>query len=579
MLVQLLSHNSIEALKRVFEMTIPMPGWLRTYSVEQLYQDLVAALIVTILLIPQSLAYAMLAGLPPQMGLFASIMPLMVYAVLGSSRTLSVGPVAVISLMTATAIGAADLDTLTQKMLAAGVLALMSGAMMILAGVLRIGRLANYISHPVTSGFISASAVLIAVGQLGHVFGVNLKGHAVVEQLLSFGSQIDQINLLTLAIGSAAVLLLVVGKSTGTALLTASGLSSKLASILSKAWPLGVIFGGAVIVASVPDRGVAIVGTVTGGLPNLQLPWLSFEQVQKLMMPAALIAVIGVVESLSVGQALAVKRRQNIAPNQELVALGGANVASAVCGGFPVTGGFSRSVVNFDAGAQTQMASVFTAFGIGFATMFLTPFLYYIPKAVLAATIIIAVLGLIDFGMLTKTWRFAKADFMALVLTIGLTLAFGVELGLVGGVTLSILLHLTKSSRPHIAEVGLVSGTEHFRNVKRHNVATRDDLLTLRLDESLYFANAKFLENEIAVRVALSQGLAHVVLQCSAINALDTSALESLERINARLNDAGIRFHLSEVKGPVMDRLQRSNFLDHLTGKVHRSQFEAFTTV
>lgn len=569
----------MEALKWVFKMTDPMPDWLRTYSVEQLYQDLVAALIVTVLLIPQSLAYAMLAGLPPQMGLFASIMPLIVYAVLGSSRTLSVGPVAVISLMTATAIGAADLDTPSQKMLAAGVLALMSGVMMILGGLLRIGRLANYISHPVTSGFISASAVLIAVGQLGHVFGVNLTGHAVVEPLLSFGNQIDQINLLTLAIGSAAVLLLVLGKSKGMALLKACGVSKKLASILSKALPLGVILGGAVIVASVPDRGVAIVGTVTGGLPTLQLPWLSFEQIQKLMMPAALIAVIGVVESLSVGQALAVKRRQNIAPNQELVALGGSNVVSAVCGGFPVTGGFSRSVVNFDAGAQTQMASVFTAVGIGLATMFLTPFLYYIPKAVLAATIIVAVLGLIDFAMLKKTWRFAKADFMALVFTIGLTLGFGVELGLVGGVILSIMLHLAKSSRPHIAEVGLVPGTEHFRNVKRHHVTKREDLLTLRLDESLYFANAKFLESEIAVRVASSHGLAHVVLQCSAINALDTSALESLERINERLNEVGVRFHLSEVKGPVMDRLQRSKLLQQLTGKVHRSQFEAFTTV
>lgn len=198
---------------------------------------------------------------------------------------------------------------------------------------------------------------------------------------------------------------------------------------------------------------------------------------------------------------------------------------SAVCGGFPVTGGFSRSVVNFDAGAQTQMASIFTAVGIGLATMFLTPFLYYIPKAVLAATIIVAVLGLIDFGMLTKTWRVAKADFMALVFTIGLTLGFGVELGLVGGVTLSILLHLAKSSRPHIAEVGLVPGTEHFRNVKRYHVTTRDDLLTLRLDESLYFANAKFLENEIAVRVASLQSVSH---HCRAWRTLFFSARRSM---------------------------------------------------
>lgn len=556
----------------------PALSWLRGYGPAVFTQDLLAAMIVTILLIPQSLAYALLADLPPHMGLMASIMPLIVYALLGTSRTLSVGPVAVISLMTATAIGGAGLETPEQKMLAAGVLALLSGGMMSLAGFMRLGVLANYISHPVAAGFVTASALLIALGQVKHLLGVSMDGHTALELAVSLGQNVSQTHLLTLGIGGVALVGLYASRAGLKRVALGLGVPDFIAGLLPKMVPLALIAGATLFViwAGAGESGVQTVGRVEGGLPRLTLPWLSLEQVKSLLGPAALISAVGFVESLSVGQTLGAKRRESVSANHELVALGGANVASALSGGFPVTGGFSRSVVNFEAGAQTQMASVLAAVGIALASLFLTPLLFYVPKAVLAATIIVAVLGLVDLHVFRLTARFSKADFTALVLTVVLTLAMGVEVGLVTGIAVSVLLHLAKSVHPHVAEVGLVAGTEHFRNILRHDVQTRDDLLTLRLDESLYFANAKFIETDVSRRVAGNPRLNHVVLQFSAINSLDTSALESLIKLNERLEHGGVQLHLSEVKGPVMDRLQRSTFLEQLTGRVFLSQFEAF---
>ncbi|MFM8665971.1 MAG: SulP family inorganic anion transporter, partial [Betaproteobacteria bacterium] len=298
-----------------------------------------------------------------------------------------------------------------------------------------------------------------------------------------------------------------------------------------------------------------------------------------LAMPALLISVVGFVESVSVGQTLAAKRRQRVDPNQELVALGGANLGAAFTGGFPVTGGFSRSVVNFDAGARTPLAGLITAAGILLATLTLTPVLFHLPQATLAATIVVAVWSLVDFQVLQRTWRYSRPDFIALVATLVLTLLQGVEVGLVVGVAVSLLLHLWRTSQPHIAEVGLVPGTEHFRSVLRHQVLTSPSVLSLRVDESLYFANARALEDRINAAVAQSKALRHVVLQCSAINDIDASALESLESINQRLEQAGLTLHLSEVKGPVMDKLQRSDFLSVLSGKVYLSHYQAVAAI
>jgi SulP family sulfate permease len=320
---------------------------------------------------------------------------------------------------------------------------------------------------------------------------------------------------------------------------------------------------------------VKIVGDVPRGLPPLTLPVFSGEVWSQLFGAAVLISIIGFVESVSVAQTLAAKRRQRIVPDQELIGLGASNIAAAISGGYPVTGGFARSVVNFDAGAETPAAGAFTAIGIAFAALFLTPLLYFLPIATLAATIIVAVLSLVDFSILRGTWAYSKADFTAVLATIMLTLGFGVETGVSAGVILSIGLHLYKTSRPHIAEVGLVPGTEHFRNIKRHEVLTSPHVVTIRVDESLYFANARFLEDYIYDRVADCDEIKHIILMCPAVNEIDHSALESLEAINLRLKDVGISLHLSEVKGPVMDRLQKSHFLQALTGQVFLSQFAA----
>jgi len=281
------------------------------------------------------------------------------------------------------------------------------------------------------------------------------------------------------------------------------------------------------------------------------------------------------VESISVAQTLAAKKRQRIDPDQELIGLGAANVGAAFTGGYPVTGGFARSVVNFDAGAETPAAGAFTAVGLAIAAMALTPLIYYLPTATLAATIIVAVLSLVDLGILKRAWDYSKADFAAVSATILVTLGFGVELGVTTGVALSILIHLYKTSRPHMAVVGRVPGTEHYRNVLRHEVITDPHILTVRVDESLYFANARYLEDRIYDMVAQRDDLHHVILMCPAVNEIDMSALESLEAINERLDALGVKFHLSEVKGPVMDRLRSTHFLEDLTGEVFLSQHQA----
>ncbi|MGY6707633.1 MAG: SulP family inorganic anion transporter [Rhizobiaceae bacterium] len=557
---------------------LPVLDWGRHYGRETLSSDLLAAVIVTIMLVPQSLAYAMLAGLPPEVGLYASILPLVAYAIFGTSRTLAVGPVAVVSLMTASAIGEVAAQGTTDYLTAAVILALLSGGMLVLMGLLRLGFVANFLSHPVISGFITAAGLLIAAGQLRHIFGVNEGSGHLHEILGGLAGSMGAVNPFTLALGGGVLAFLYFARIWLKPMLRAIGLGPRLADSLTKAGPVLAVVVTIWIVTSfdLGAEGVSLVGAIPSGLPPIGLPSVDLEVVRILLLPAFLISLVGFVESVSVAQTLASKRRQRIQPDQELVGLGAANIASGISAGYPVTGGFARSVVNFDAGARTPAAGVFTAIGIALATLFLTPWLANLPQATLAATIIVAVLSLVDLKAIRRVWRYSKVDFSAMAVTIAGTLFMGVETGIVLGVVLSLLLHLYRSSRPHVAVVGQVEGTEHFRNIERHKVETRPDLVTIRVDESLYFANSRFLEDKVAALVAERPEVRHVVLMCSAINMIDASALESLEEINHRLSDAGIKLHLSEVKGPVMDRLKRTDFLDHLSGRVFLSQFDAF---
>ncbi len=560
---------------------VPILDWGRNYTRGAFSNDLIAALIVTIMLIPQSLAYALLAGLPPEAGIYASIVPIVLYAIFGTSRALAVGPVAVVSLLTATAIGQVAEQGTAGYAVAALTLAFMSGAFLVLLGVMRLGFMANFLSHPVIAGFITASGILIATSQLRHILGVDAHGHTMPEMVGSILAHLPETNWVTLAIGSLATGFLFWVRKHLKHFLGLLGAGPVLADILTKAGPVATVVATTVTVwaLGLNAQGVQIVGTVPQGLPPFTRPDLSFDLVGELIAPAILISIIGFVESVSVAQTLAAKKRQRIDPDQELIGLGAANLGAAFTGGYPVTGGFARSVVNFDAGAETPAAGAFTAVGLALAAFALTPLVYFLPKATLAATIIVAVLSLVDFSVLKKTWVYSRADFVAVATTIGLTLGLGVEVGVASGVGTSILLHLYKTSRPHVAEVGLVPGTQHFRNILRHEVETIPSIVTLRVDESLYFVNARFLEDLIQHRLPEGGSVSHVILVFSAVNEVDYSALESLEAINQRLSDLGIGLHLSEVKGPVMDRLERSHFLDQLNGQVFMSQYEAWITV
>lgn len=556
---------------------LPCIDWAASYDRVTAGKDGLAAVIVTLMLIPQSLAYAMLAGLPPITGLYASIAPLFLYAIFGSSRTLAVGPVAVISLMTAAALEPMFPTGSAAYIGAAMLLAALSGVILLLMAVLRLGFLANFLSHPVISGFISASGLLIALSQLKHILGVKAEGQTVLQLIPSLAEQIPYINLPTLIIGGLCLLFLQLVRTRLKGLLLALGCSKGWADSLTKTGPVLTIIVSVLVVTlgDLESSGVRVVGAIPEGLPAMQLPTLDWQLSMQLLPAALLISLVGFVESVSVAQTLAAKRRERIDPNQELVGLGASNIAAAVSGGFPVTGGFSRSIVNFDAGARTPMAGILTAVGIAITAMFFTPLFHSLPHAALAATIIVAVLSLVDFGSLKRTWRFSKQDFIAQAATMFGVLFMGVEIGIIMGVSLSLVLFLWRTSRPHSAVVGQLPGSEHFRNIERFAVVQSDSVVSLRVDESLYFPNARYLEERVIELMVEYPHCKHFVLMCSGVNLIDASALDSLEAISERLSTAGMQLHLSEVKGPVMDQLHRSEFLQHFGGQVFVSQYAA----
>ena len=556
----------------------PILVWSKSYTYNDLANDGLAAIIVTIMLIPQSLAYAMLAGLPPEMGLYASIIPLILYAIFGTSKTLAVGPVAVIALMTSASCSQFANPGSSEYIVFAIILALMSGIILTFMGLLKLGFIANFLSHPVISGFITASGLIIASSQLNHILGIEGRGSNLYEILVNLAGNLISINGYTVSLGVFALIILFWCKTRLKNFLLERGLKSSIADILSRTGPVFAILltSLAVWLLDLEMKQVAIVGSIPEGLPSFAMPSFTFSIWRELLPAAILISLVGYVETVSVAQTLASKRRQRIDPNQELIALGISNVGSGISGGFPVTGGFARSVVNFDAGAKTPAAGAFTAIGIALATMFLTPVLFYLPKATLSATIIIAVLSLVDFKAVFKTFSYSRPDGMAMTGTILVTLLLGVEVGIISGVGISLVMYLYRTSRPHIARIGQVPGTQHFRNVNRHLVITSKKIISLRIDESLYFPNARFLEDSVNSYVGKEPEIKDVILMFSAINYLDASALESLEAINRRLADAKVKLHLSEVKGPVMDQLKRTHFLSELSGQVFLSQFDAF---
>ncbi|MGO3056161.1 MAG: SulP family inorganic anion transporter [Halomonas sp.] len=557
---------------------LPIFTWLPHYHKRLLGADMLAGVIVTAMVIPQSLAYALLAGLPAVVGLYASILPQLFYTLMGTSRTLAVGPVAIIALMTGAALSSIAQPGTEAYLQAALVLSLLSGLILVTMGALRMGFFSNFLSHPVISGFLTASGILIAASQLGSLLGVSSSGFTLIERAITLIPNLPAFNPYTLGIGAGTLTFLIAMRRYGKQTLTRFGIPPALADLLTKAGPVFAVVATSLITWhwQLAASGVAVVGDIPSGLPALSFPWADASLWRALLIPALLISLVGFVESVSMGQMLAAKRRQRISPNQELIGLGAANLAAGITSGMPVTGGLSRTVINYDAGAQTPAAGAFAALGIALVTMSFTGWLYYLPIATLAATISVSILTLVDIPMLRQTWRYSGSDFAAMAVTILLTLVEGIEAGIIGGVTLSIALFLYRTSRPHSAIVGRVPDTEHFRNTARHDVETVSNVALLRIDESLYFANARYLEDTVYNLVASHPELEHVVLICSAVNLIDASALESLDAINARLKDSNVKLHLSEVKGPVMDKLKKSDFLDALTGRVFLSTYAAW---
>ncbi len=558
---------------------VPLPAWLKNYQSQFIAGDITAGLIVTVMLIPQSLAYAMLAGLPPEIGLYASLLPMVAYALFGSSMTLAVGPVAVSSLMTASALmplasqGSADYISLSI------LLALLSGLMLLVAGFLRLGFLAWFLSHPVISGFISGSAVLIAIGQLKYLLGLQFSSSGVVSSLKNLAQHLQETNSTTALLGLSAVLFLLFARKYLGPLLKQMGLSAKTSDLLTKLAPMAVVIVSTALVAiyglDQTDK-VSIVGRVPSGLPSIGLPSIQWDHINMLLLPALLISLVGFVESVSVGQSLALKRGQRIDPNSELVGIGAANIASAFSGGFPVTGGFARSVVNFSAGAQTPAAGIVSAVLMAIVIAGLTEWFYYLPQAVLSATIIVAVIGLIDTHTLKEAWHYDKADAIALLLTFAGVIFFGVEEGIVIGVAMSLAVLVWRSSHPHMALVGRVPGTEHFRNVERHQVEVFPGLIALRIDESIYFANSQLIAEKIEGLLSEHPSTHCVLLILSAVNQLDTTALGMLTELEKTLSARHITLQFAEIKGPVQDRLQPTELGDRMQNRIFLSTQQAF---
>ena len=563
---------------------LPILGWLPRYRRTDLVGDLLAGLIVAIMLVPQGMAYALLAGLPPQVGLYASILPLVLYGLFGTSRTLAVGPVAIVSLLVATGLAPLAQAGSAEYIQLALTLALLVGLIQVLMGLLRVGFLVNFLSHPVLVGFTGGAAIVIGFSQLKHLLGIAMPRTEQLTETIAYATRhLAETNLVTLAIGLSGIAILLYFRQGLAGHLRRRRVPENLITPLTKSAPLIVVLAGTLLVWGLhldQSAGVKVVGDVPAGLPPLTLPTFNLSQWQLLLTTALVISFVGYMESISVAKSLASKRRQKVDANQELIALGIANLGATFSGGYPVTGGFSRSVVNFTAGATSGLASIITAGLIALTVIFLTPLFYFLPNAILAAIIMVAVVGLIDVKTFRHVWRYNKGDAAALLVTFVAVLFAGVENGILIGVAVSIAMFIWRTSKPHVAVVGRLAHSEIYRNVLRHPVQTCPHAIAVRIDQSLYFANTKFLEDTVLRLVADRPEVTHFVLIGTAINFIDASALETLQALHRELRDAGVDLHLAAIKGPVLDRLQAIGFVDQLgPDHFHLTTYQAMRAI
>ena len=555
------------------------PHWVSHYRREHLSDDLIAGLIVTVLVIPQSLAYALLAGLPPQVGLYASIFPVIAYALLGSSMTQAVGPVAITAIMTFAVLSPLAAPGSPQYLMLAATLSLFSGVLVLIFGALRLGFLSQLLSRPVISGFISGSAVLIVLSQIKFLLGISPQGSNSWQVLISLFENFSQTNRVTLAIGATSLVLLFAAKRWLAGALTRAGVPKKRAEFAVRLTPLAVlVVATGVVIALELDvkRGVAVVGAVKEGLASFTFFMPDPQMLELLVGPALILALIGMVQNITMAQALAIRRREKVDSNRELVGLGAANITAAFYGGMPVGGGLSRSAVNTAAGAQSPLASIVSALSMLAIVALGTHWLAKLPLAVLAASIVVAAISMVDVQALKQAWAYDRADALALLGTALGVLVLGIQQGIAVGIGLSLAALLLRASTPHIAVIGRIHGTEHFRNVERHGVETLPGVLFLRIDESLFFGNLSAVEARLTLELEKAPDTHDLVLIMSAVNRIDTTAMEVLTDLNRELAEHGVRLHLAEVKGPVQDRLEKSPLWPALSGSVHLSVNEAF---
>ena len=523
-------------------------GHVRGYRRADLRGDLFAGAVVAVMLVPQGMAYAMLAGLPPVIGLYASAIPLLVYALFGSSRQLAVGPVAIISLLLAARVSALAAPGSAEYVGIILTVALLVGAIQLAMGLLRLGFLTHFISHAVMSGFTSAAAIIIILSQMGHLLGIELgREHSVGPLMMEIVSRLGETHVLTLMTGVTAIAVLA------------------LFRIKAPRFPSGLLLVTAATALTfflgLDERGLAIVGAVPKGLPSFAMPGLNSALALPLLTTALTIVFVGLMESVAIAEIVAARENYKLDVNQELRALGLANGAAAFFSGYPVSGGFSRTAVNYEAGAKTPLASTVSATLILLTLLFLTPIFRYLPKGVLAAVVIVAVSSLIDVKQAVYLFRLRKADGVVLLVTFLATLLAGVQTGVLSGVALSLAQFIWRSAHPHMAELGYLASENVFRNVKRYSEArVFPNALILRIDASLYFANLEFVERYIRERLADEGGIQWVILDMSGVNDMDAVAVGALEKLMENYKDGGIVFLFAGLKGPVRDLLARASW-------------------
>ena len=548
---------------------VPIIDSVREYRRVDFGYDLVAGLVLGVVTVPQAVAYAFLAGLPAQAGLYACLAPMVIYAVLGSSRQLVVGPVAIAALMVAATVGEHAPAHSDAYLGITTILCLQVGILLWLLRLLGMGGIVNLLSHPVITGFVNAAAILIIISQLPAFTGIAIDGgDNAMDRLIGLVFAIGNLDSVAVGIGIASLAALwLVRRYAGL-------------SMHDRDHPIGRT--GPAVVAIAGTGAVAIfglnvetVGFVPAGLPELALPPFDLALWLDLAPAAAMIALVTYIESFSIGTTLASKQRTRLDASQELVALGAANIGAAFTGAYPVAGSFSRSSVNAAAGARTSVSALVCAVVIVVTLLWLTPLFANLPHATLAAIIIASIAGIIDFSMLREHWRFFRADVLVHFLALGGVLLLGVQAGLLLGVAAAIVLFVHRSSRPHIAVVGRLGGSAHFRNVDRYATETFPHVAAVRVDENLYFANANQVEDRFLAIVERHGEARHLVLVCSAINFIDTTGLEMLRRLNHTLSERGVALHLSDVKGPVRDQLESTSLAGELSGNLYLTTDEA----